>query len=213
MKAVAYLGFEHTEDLLHALRHHVLSREGRLIGLFAEKGNMTLSRRPALFAAISQIAKEQANFFILPRISELKLPPKDLASVFGELLKAKASIHFLDEDLDLKPSDISTFYLLLKNAVDCKTAVQSEKIKKSLNARRRGGFILGCPPFGKSEKGKQVLQEIVQMRRSGFTLRQICETLNRFGAKSAQAKQWHPSTIKRLLDRMTVDPRFGSMPS
>jgi DNA invertase Pin-like site-specific DNA recombinase len=71
-----------------------------------------------------------------------------------------------------------------------------------------GGYAYGAPPFGfRSESGElvpdpveqAVIEQMVDLRARGWSLRQIAEALNEGRFPSKRAGRWHPQTVSRVL--------------
>jgi DNA invertase Pin-like site-specific DNA recombinase len=74
----------------------------------------------------------------------------------------------------------------------------------------KGGYAYGGPPYGyRAEAGAlvedademAVVKRIVEYKAKGRSLRDIASALNQEGVRPKRSEQWHPYTVKRILDR------------
>jgi DNA invertase Pin-like site-specific DNA recombinase len=74
----------------------------------------------------------------------------------------------------------------------------------------RGGFAYGSPPYGwKASRGELVPDPVEQdglslarrLRQEGRSLIQIADALEGAGFSPRRGTRWHPTTVKRILER------------
>jgi DNA invertase Pin-like site-specific DNA recombinase len=77
-----------------------------------------------------------------------------------------------------------------------------------------GGFAFGAPPFGKRTVDRRLAPDdaeqatvtrIFEMRAAGASLRKIAAVLESEGRVPRRSTHWHPTTIKRVLDRSSIE--------
>jgi DNA invertase Pin-like site-specific DNA recombinase len=75
---------------------------------------------------------------------------------------------------------------------------------------RQGGYAYGSPPFGLRAENKALMPDdneqaaltrAAELRRSGHSLREIAEVLEREGHRAKRGGRWHPTTLNRALAR------------
>lgn len=85
----------------------------------------------------------------------------------------------------------------------------SERTKDALSYKKRQGDRLGTPPLGFSLVGdelKERPEELAavryakQLRREGFSLRDIANHLDEAGHQTKRGGKWHRSTVRYLLN-------------
>jgi len=92
----------------------------------------------------------------------------------------------------------------------------SQRTKAALAAAKARGVKLGSPTShykelaaGKRQKAlddaKKVEGVIVPLRRSGASLKSICEVLNASGAKTSRGAQYNQPLVSRMLKRLQTD--------
>jgi len=97
----------------------------------------------------------------------------------------------------------------------------SSRTRAALAAKKAQGFQLGNPQnlteaarlkgakvnsarARDAKENRQAGNLALRCRRDGMTLRAICEELNGNGYTTRNGKAFHPTTVKRLLDRAAV---------
>lgn len=85
----------------------------------------------------------------------------------------------------------------------------SERTKDALSYKKRQGDRLGTPPLGFSLVGDELKEQpeelaavhyAKQLRREGFSLRDIANHLDEAGHKTKRGGKWHRSTVRYLLN-------------
>jgi DNA invertase Pin-like site-specific DNA recombinase len=88
----------------------------------------------------------------------------------------------------------------------------SERIRASLHSAKERGRALGNPELGLARpKAVQAARakaqgireerkrEVVELRKEGRSLRAIADELNRRGAPTAHGREWHASSVRKIL--------------
>ena len=152
-------------------------------------------------------------------------PSSPAASVAGfqvcllkfEVWAAGGAVFTVDQGSVLAddPDDpVRTFVRQVLGAVSqLDAAMISRRLRRGRQHKaERGGYAHGGPPLGyRAEAGELiedpeemvVVARIRDLRSEGKSLRQIAEVLTAEGHRPKRSNQWHPYTVKRVLDRMT----------
>lgn len=171
------------------------------------KGTDAMDRRPQLAAALVHARKLGCPVLVakLDRLS------RDVHFISGLMAHR---VPFIVGELG---ADADAFMLHLYAALaEKERALIAERTRVALAAAKERGTVLGNRTnLGEAQaKGRKVQADaadqhaanisavIEQVRRAGAAnLRQIAEALNARGIKTARGGDWHPQTVKRILDR------------
>jgi DNA invertase Pin-like site-specific DNA recombinase len=95
----------------------------------------------------------------------------------------------------------------------------AERTKAALAAKKARGEALGASEAvlekarvsaGAAEATKaddfaaRLRPTLTRMKKDGMTLREMAQELNASGTKTARGGEWHPTTVKNVLDRMAA---------
>lgn len=151
--------------------------------------------------AISLCITNQASHIIIDDVTTLSLPPKDLTEVVGMLILAGVAVIFLADGSVLDSPTLKTLHHLLSLSVLADNEARSQRIKKSLLIKKRKGAKLGGRKFGLASSESYVINQIMELRARGVSLQIICDMLEQNDIKTIQNKKWHPTTVKRIIER------------
>jgi len=117
--------------------------------------------------------------------------------------------HYLSDD----PNDPSRE--LIRTVLSAVNQYERKMIALRMKGGRRrkaelGGYAYGGPPLGyraqdralvPDEEGQRTVKRILERRAEGASLRQIADTLATEGFQPARSDRWHPSSIRKVLQR------------
>lgn len=170
------------------------------------KGADALERRPQLAAALQAARKAKA----MVCVAKLCRLSRDVAFVSSLMVQ---KVPFVVAELG---KDTDPFLLHLYAALAQKErSMIATRTREALRAKKAEGVQLGGPKLAEAriaaaalktaEADKfaaNVLPNIEAVRKAGAkTLRAIAEALNNRGIRTANGGQWHPTTVKNILDR------------
>lgn len=190
------LGIAHDKQTLirKFAEHHHLSMVGFLV---VEPGSVTT----ALNHALSLCSVHQARVIVVDQYSTLFLLPKDLKKTLALLVEQKITLAYAHDGCILSEEALNGVYHLLSASIVCEQEHRSSRIKKSLLAIKKKGRHLGGKAFGGSSQELTVIKQIVKLHEDGFSLQKICDLLLVNNIKTVSNKRWHPTTVKRILER------------
>lgn len=172
-------------------------------------GALPLEARPGLLAAINQLAR--GDVLCVARRDRLG---RDLVNVaLIERLVERRGARIVSPDA---PDANDPAAQLLKQIVDCfsqyERLVIKARTKSAMAAARARGQRVGWIPYGsrladdgvhlvRHPEEQAVLEELRQLRRTGYTLRAIAATLNDRGLRNRYGRVWRWRFVQQLLDR------------
>ncbi len=204
-QGVSGLGLEAQRE---AVERYLNGGSWSLIEAFTEvetgKGSNALDRRPQLKAALAYARKHKATLVI----AKLDRLARNVHFVSGLL---ETGVDFVAAD---RP-DADRFTLHLEAALAEREArVISERTKAALAAAKRRGVVLGANGRTLAVRNRAEAVErvapmagrLTALRGEGLSLRRIASTLNAEGVSppGASGGVWHPATVQRALERVSV---------
>lgn len=190
------------EEKQTIIRNYAAAQSITIVGFCAvDKGKLPLGLKHACWA----LKNNHAKIIIFDEISTLKLSHHELTEFLNLLSADRMSIIFAKETILLESSAIASLNQILINCLHAEKEQRSQKIKKSLQMKKRKGELLGGRKFGSQPSEFHVIKQIINLREQGISLKTICQMLAQNDIKTAQNKTWHPTTVKRILDRASLD--------
>lgn len=185
-------------DLQTFMRDFAKTHDFVLLGFFAIEAD---ALEAALLHAFSMSKNAKLSVIIFDEYNTLHLPIKKLMEFFSALLEAHVEIIFAKDNFRLTRDTIALFLQLLKQSDHVDAKMRSTRIKKSLLQKKRKGAVLGGRKFGSAHHESLVVKQIFSLRKQGKSLQEICELLAAHQIKTTKGKAWHPTTVKRILER------------
>ena len=173
---------------------------------FVEVQTGTDNDRPELTAAIA-LAKKENAVLVVAKLDRLSRKVSFIASLMEEKgLQFKVA--------QMPYADAFQLHIYAALAEQERQFI-SQRTKAALQQAKERGQKLGAPvqhidalAQAKKEKAlqdaKKVEGVIVPLRRSGASLKTICEVLNASGAKTARGAQYNQPLVSRMLKRLAV---------
>lgn len=202
-QGVSGLGLEAQRE---AVERYLNGGSWSLIEAFTEvetgKGSNALDRRPQLKAALAYARKHKATLVI----AKLDRLARNVHFISGLM---ETGVEFVAAD---RP-DADRFTLHLEAALAEREArIISERTKAALAAAKRRGVVLGANGRTLAVRNRAEAVErvapmagrLTALRGEGLSLRRIASTLNAEGVSSPGGGAWHPATVQRALERVSV---------
>ena len=173
-----------------------------LLEQFTEVESGKRKNRPQLEAALAMCKKQKATLVI----AKLDRLARNLHFISGLM---EAHVNFVA--VDMPTANRLTVHILAAVAEEEARAI-SARTKAALASAKERGVILGTngavlaaqnhlAAVGRADELKAVVEEL---RCSGFeTVRSLTQELNRRGIQTPQKSKWHPTSVQRLLKRLT----------
>ncbi len=179
------------------------------LAAFTEVESGKRADRPQLAAALALAKKEKATLVI----AKLDRLARDVHFISG-LLKSNVEI----VACDLPHANRFTLHIMSAVAEQEAEAI-SARTKAALAAAKARGVKLGTHASvinaearaGADAYASSLSATLDALRLQGITsVREVCAALNAQGVLTRKGGQWHPTSVKRLLDRL-ADQEFAML--
>jgi DNA invertase Pin-like site-specific DNA recombinase len=186
-----------------AVQHYLAQNGGVLLQEFVEVESGSSKTRPLLVKSISLCRSSKAVLLI----AKLDRLARNVAFVSSLM---ESGVEFVAADAPY--ANRLMIHILAAFAEHERTLI-SERTKAALAAARDRGVLLGVNGRRLAMLHKQeaalfaetLRDQIDDARRAGAaTLQQLCTRLNTAGARTRQGASWRPSTIQRVVGRLST---------
>lgn len=183
-----------------------------------KSGMLAETERPGLLEVLGMLARHEADGVVVTSIDRLARSLTVQEGVLGKVWAMGRTAFTVDggevprddpdDPMRTAMRQMSGVFAQLDRALVVKRLRNGRATKKA-----SGGYAQGGPPYGmraedgalvRDEEEQAVIADMVQWRRNGMALAAIARTLNERGT-SARRGRWHPTTVKRVLQREGVD--------
>jgi len=151
--------------------------------------------------ALSLCAHHQARVIIIDEPATLALPKKELLTFLLSMAEHGLSLIFASSGATIGSEVLYLMYQLFYGSTLCDHKLHSHNIKKSLKSLKQKGVKLGGKPFGAATHESKIIQQILKLHNEGASLQKICDLLRINNIQTVLNKKWHPTTIKRIIER------------
>ena len=183
------------------------NREGVELGEIVQDVESGAKQRDGLDDVWRRILAGEAEGILFPKLDRLGRSQLHLASLVEQARDRGISLLSSDEGWQVQRGELRNEALPFLIAL---AQVERERIsrrtKEGLVAARAKGVKLGRPPLNVA------LQErATRLRKRGRTLQAIANIFNREGRRTAQGKEYKPTTVWRMVNRTdpTANPEGG----
>jgi DNA invertase Pin-like site-specific DNA recombinase len=152
--------------------------------------------RPGLARALESLRKKSASVLVVAKLDRLSRSVGDFASLVERAQREGWQLVILDLGVDTTTPAGKLVANMFAALAQWEREVIAERTRAGLAAAKAQGVRLGRP----STIPRQLVQEIVRLRRDGWTLQRIADSLNSAGVPTGQGgRRWWPSTIDVVL--------------
>lgn len=192
---------------VESVARYVASQGGEVVNSYREiESGKRHENRPGLKSALAE-CKERKAMLVIARLDRLG---RNVHFVTG-LLESKVEFVACDN-----PHATKVTIQLLAVMAEHERDMISQRTKAALAMKsaelKLQGKRLGCPNprenLAAAWKGRtsalpapQILTDMDAWKAEGKTLRWIADKLNGYNIRTHNGKQWHPTTVKRILER------------
>lgn len=159
--------------------------------------------KESLQHALERAQKEKVNLVLFDSSETLYVSTADLAQFFSTCLKEELSLYFADNGLLWSKAHVGQILNMLTSSLEVDSRLRSERVKGSLKALKARGLRLGGKRFGDRPEDRRIVQQVLGLHKDGLSLQKICSMLALSDIKTVQNKKWHPTTVKRIIERFS----------
>jgi len=201
------LGLEAQQE---AVRQYLSRIAGEVVGEYTEIETGSHANRPQLQMALQQCRREKATLLI----AKLDRLARNVHFISGLM---ETEVDFVA--VDMPAANRLTIHILAAVA-EHERDMASQRTKAALQVAKARGVQLGSPRARETiraaresrmkqadKKASEFYQPLItSIQASGLiTLRDVAGALNARGIPSPAGRQWHPTSVKRVLDRGGAD--------
>lgn len=180
-----------------------------LIGFFEDAGisGSRTENREGLQKAIGMACEKRA-ILIVYSLSRLSRSTKDTLALAERLEKAGADLVSLSEKIDTTSAAGKMVFRMLAVLNEFERDQISERTSAALRHKREKRQAYSPTPYGFDRVGdllvinpeeQKVIEEILDLRTQGWSLRQIASKLNNMGIRGKSGGGWHASSVRSVL--------------
>lgn len=163
-------------------------------------GKGSLNERPTLKAAV-ELCKQHGATLLVAKVDRLSRDVETVAHIIKQIDVRIACLPFADK-----------FQIHLYAALaEQEREFISQRTKAALQAAKARGVVLGGIrdnvqtdgiKAAADDRAEQLRPEFAEMRRNGYTLKRMAESLNARGIKTARGSAFSITTCQRVLQRL-----------
>jgi DNA invertase Pin-like site-specific DNA recombinase len=192
-QAVSGLGLRAQES---AIRRECERRGLDLISLHEDAGvSGKTMNRPALEAVLKSLDLGEGSVLMVAKLDRLTRSVHDATGLMARAESGGWGLVALDAPVDTTTPQGAAMAQVLAVFAELERRLIGERTKAALAVRRSQGVRLGRPP----NLPIDLIERIVELRKSGETFRRICDLLNNEGVPTSQGgKYWYPGTVRSV---------------
>lgn len=172
-----------------------------LMAVYADVRRELEGNRKGMAAMLNDLNENRASALVVESLESFADPYAKMLEAFRCVKTSNARICLLNENRILEADQVDLVVRALTMAREFDQKLNGARIKRGLQHASLSGKPIGRRPFEFDESNLEVLNDVKQMRQRGLSLRDICRALNSAGIGTSSKKTWHPTTIKRMLER------------
>jgi site-specific DNA recombinase len=190
------------------------ANETTLIGFYEDAGisGGRAENREGLQSAISTACEKKA-ILVVYSLSRLSRSTRDTLALAERLEKAGADLVSLSERIDTTSASGKMVFRMLAVLNEFERDQISERTAAALRHKRNHRQAYSPTPYGFdricdllviNHDEQKVIEEILESRRKGWSLREIAALLNSEGVRAKKGGQWFPSSVRSVLRTIAI---------
>ena len=198
------------------IRQWAKEHRHRLVTIYSDEGvSGTSGDREGLTEALSAIRFNGADGLVVSTLDRLARSLTVQEAALQQVWAAGGNMFAVDQGEVLADDPDDPMRTFMRQVLGAVAQLDAAMIAARLRRGRafkaeKGGYAYGAPPYGyRAEAGglveepeeMAVVEQITELRTAGRSLRNIAASLNQEGVRPKRSDQWHPYTVKRILDR------------
>lgn len=168
------------------------------------RSGKNVSGRPKLIDALKRLDNKEADALIVTRIDRLARSTKDFLDIVDRAGKNGWRLIMLDLNLDTSTYQGRFVVTIMSALAEMERGIIAERAKDIHKDRREQGLVWGQDLGPKMMIPPQVREQVLLRRRMGLSYQMIADTLNQQGIASARGGSWYASSVKNVIDALTV---------
>ncbi len=176
-------------------------------------------QRPGLSAALELLEAGGADGLVVTKLDRLTRSVRDLGDLVDRYFASRFSLLSVNDAIDTRTAAGRLVLHVLAAVSQWEREATAERTRDALAQLRSSGVVLGGEGFGwrRSELtddfGRRIREDIddeartadriAALRTEGRTIPEIVATLEAEGRATKRGGRWHPTTVQRILRRLS----------
>jgi DNA invertase Pin-like site-specific DNA recombinase len=178
------------------------TRRWELVAALTDEGRSGGNlRRPALLDALGRLDRGEADVLVVSKLDRLSRSVLDFASITEQAKRRGWSVVALDVDVDTTTPTGELVANITSSVAQWERRIIGARTAEAMQAMKARGVRLGRPV----DLPDEVRRRIAADRDAGLSLRVIAEGLNTEAVPTARGGRWHASTVRAVLDSLSLD--------
>lgn len=191
---------------IEAQRNAIMAEAGRrgweVVEIIEDAGISGKSLdRPGIRRAMEAVKSGTAEVLLAAKLDRLSRSVKDFAELLDQALYYGWKLVILDCNVDTSTPSGELLAGVMAQFAQFERRMIGVRTRDALAVKRSQGIVGGR----RANVPANVLADLQAMRTNGMTYAAMAAQLNENRVPTAQGgKQWHPSTVQRILDRVAA---------
>jgi len=170
-------------------------------------GAVAPDNRPALAEALGLLAAGEADALVVAKLDRVTRSVADLCELLDRSAREGWALVALDLGIDTTTPMGRAMAQMGGVFAELERELIAQRTRDALAALKASGRRLGRPV----EQAQAVRDRIAAEQAEGRSLRSIAADLNAEAVPTARGGRWHASTIRRVLDSLTLDAETAEL--
>jgi DNA invertase Pin-like site-specific DNA recombinase len=192
-------------EILDVKKREIVERAAtlglELTAVYADVRREMESGRKGLRAMLSDVERHAVSAVVVESFESFADPHVKMIEAFKSLKDGQARVYVLNENKVVGADQIDLLMRALAMAREYDQKLNAVRIKRGLQHASLSGKAIGRKPFESEGTNSEIFNNVLEMRKRGLSLRDICKALNSARVETSGHKTWHPTTVKRMLER------------
>ena len=182
-----------------AIERHCSARDWDVTWMSDEGVSAKSLARPALQEALSVVRRHEAEAVVVAKLDRLSRSVQDFAGLLDSARKQGWAIVAIDLGVDTTTSAGELVANVMAAVAQWERRAIGERTSAALRAAQARGVHVGRP----ASLDAVVEGRLLSLRGEGLSLARIAALLNAESVPGAHGGRWHPSTVARVLRRLS----------
>lgn len=203
------------------LNAYAIAMELELVAIEADAGvsGKTVAGRPGLLRALARLEAGEAEGVLVVKLDRLTRSVRDLGELVERYFAKDYSLLSVSDAIDTRTASGRLILNVLTSVAQWEREATGERTRAALSFLKSEGVLVGGVPLGVrrtgvlDRDGRQVVERdhdeehtlgrIRELRAEGRSLRAIVAALQTEGRPAKRGGSWTPTTVKKILDRIS----------